>query len=100
VVAERPASPRIFRVEYTTPPRRERGRFLPRRASAWVKVPYGGLYGLTETLVRAMTTGQVERVSLRVARPREITPEVRAELARWPDALAHTTEVTHVDWSR
>lgn len=100
MVAEHPASPRIFRLEYTAPVRREHGRFRARKAAAWIKVPYSGLYALTETLVRAMTTGQIERYTLRVARPREITPQVRESLTRWPEALSHTTEVTAVDWSR
>lgn len=101
MVAERPASPRIFRLTYTTPIRRGLdGRFQPRLGSAWVKVPYGGVYALTENLTRAMTTGQIESFTLRVARPNEITPEVRASLTRWPEALSHTTEVTHVDFSR
>jgi hypothetical protein len=101
VVADKPASPRIFHIEYVTPVRRDaRGRFEPRLASAFVKVPYGGVYALTENLTRAMTTGQVERYTLRVARPREITPEIRASLTRWPEALSYTTEVTAVDFSR
>jgi hypothetical protein len=100
MVAERPASPRIFRIEYTTPQRRERGRFLPRRAQAYVKVPYGGAFAMSETLVRAMTTGQIESFTVRVARPREITPAVRQSLTRWPEALEHTTEVTAVEWNR
>lgn len=65
-----------------------------------MKVPYGGAFALTENLTRAMTTGQIERFCLRIARPREITPEVRANLTRWPEALNHTTEVTAVDFSR
>ena len=101
LVAERPASPRIFFLEYVTPTKRdERGRFKARSGSAFVKVPYGGVYGLAENLVRAMTTNQIERFCLRTARPREITPEVRASLTRWPEALERTSEVTTVDFSR
>lgn len=100
MTAEHPASPRIFFLSYTTPPRRERGRFMPRTGSAWIKVPYSGLYGLNETLTRAMSTGQVEKIVLRWARPGEITPQVRAGLMRWPDALRYTSEVTSVDWTR
>jgi hypothetical protein len=86
---------------YTVPTRRGAGgRFLPRSGSAFVKVPYAGLYALTENLTRAMTTGQIESYTLRVARPREITPGVRSSLTRWPEALQATTEVTAVDWSR
>lgn len=101
MVAEKPASPRIFRLTYTTPIRRGvRGRFERRTASAWIKVPYAGLFALTENLTRQMTTGQIESFTLRVARPKEITPEVRTSLTRWPEALSHTTEVTAVDFSR
>jgi hypothetical protein len=63
-------------------------------------VPYSGVYGLVESLARALTTNQIESFSLRVARPKEITPDVRASLTRWPEALSHTTEVTAVDFSR
>jgi len=101
MTAERIASPRIFRVEYSGSQRRdERGRFLPRIATAWVKVPYGALFGLSETLVRAMTTGQVRWFRIETAQPGEVTPEVRAQLTRWPDALAHTSGVTAVEWTR
>lgn len=100
MVAEHPASPRIFKLDYTTPVKRERGKFSRRRQSAFIKVPYAGLYALSETLTRAMTTGQIESFTLRVARPHEITNEIRGQLTRWPEALQHTTEVTAVDWSR
>ena len=101
VVAEHPASPRIFHLAYTTPIQRGvGGKFRPRSGSAFVKVPYSGIYALVENLARAMTTGQIESFRLRIARPREITPEVRASLTRWPEALQTTTEVTAVDWSR
>ena len=101
MIAERPASPRIFHMRYVTPVRRDQhGRFERRTGTAYVKVPYGGVYALTENLTRAMTTGQIERFTLRVARPGEITNTVRASLTRWPEALEHTTEVTAVDWSR
>lgn len=96
MVAEKPASPRIFRIEYTTP---HRGR-KPRHAAAWIKVPYGGLFGLSDNLTRAMSTGQIESFRMRVARPGEITPEVREQLARWPEALERTTETTQVEWTR
>lgn len=99
MVADKPASPRIFYLSYTTPRRRDaRGRFERRTGSAWVKVPYAAAYGLTENLTRAMTTGQIESFTLRVAKAGEITPEVRASLTRWPQALEATTEVTAVDF--
>jgi len=101
MAAEHPASPRIFHLTYTAAVRRDvKGRMQPRKASAFIKVPYAGIYALAENLTRAMTTGQIESYTLRVARPREITPQVRANLVRWPKALQATTEVTAVDFSR
>jgi hypothetical protein len=89
--AEHVASPRIFKVSY-------RG---PRRvATAYVKVPYSGLYGLTETLTRAMTTGQVLWFRIDVAKKGEITPDVRANLVRWMEGLMSTSETTTVEWSK
>jgi hypothetical protein len=66
--------------------------------SAYVKVPYGGLYGMTESLVRAMTTGQIRWFRVDVAKPGEITPEVRSHLERWLPALQQTSHITGVDW--
>lgn len=101
MAAEHPASPRIFHLTYTAVAKRdERGRFRRRTESAWIKVPYAGLFGLFDTIARAIATGQIEGVTLRVARPKEITEEVRRSLQRWPDALEHTTEVTGVDFTR
>ena len=92
-MSERPIPPRILRVRY-------RSRHWPRRvAEAWVKVPYGGIhsmYGLVEALTRAVQTRQV--MYFRIEAPEKITPEVRAVLARWPEALSATSARTGVQW--
>ena len=87
--------PRIYRVETSAPTRRtERGRFARGKAVVHVKVPYGHLYGLTETLTRALTQGELRWYRIEVAT--HITPEIRASLTRWPEALQATTEATAV----
>ena len=86
-------SPRIFRVTYRSAVKR-------RVISTWVKVPYGGLFGMTEALTRAMATGQVLWFRIDVARPGEITNEVRGSLQRWPTALEETSTSTSVEWNR
>lgn len=85
--------PRLFRVTYVSEGPR------PRRELAFVKCPYGGihdLYALTAALSRAVSTRQVRwfRIDSRFA----ITPEIRASLARWPEALARTSQRTGVVW--
>lgn len=93
MVAEKPNSPRIFRVTYRSAVKR-------RVVSTWVKVPYGGLFGMTEALTRAMSTGQIVWFRVDVARPGEITSDVRASLQRWPTALEETSTSTSVEWNR
>lgn len=84
------APPRIFRVTY-------RSAVNGRVARAYVKVPYSGLYGLTETLARQVMTRQVLWFRIDVAKPAEIA-EHRSTLSRWLDALRATTGRTRVDW--
>jgi len=91
MVAEKVNSPRIFRVTY---------RGARRVVSTWVKVPYGGLFGMTEALTRAMATGQIRWFRIDVAKPGEITPAVRSNLQRWPTALEETSHTTSVEWTR
>lgn len=100
VVAERPASPRIFKVAFGVPTRRNKGRFTTSTVSVFIKVPYGALMMTTEMLTRAMTTGQIVWFRIDVAKPSEITKDVREHLTRWTDVLARTTEITAVDWSK
>jgi len=87
--AEKPIPPRLFRVRFTT------GE--PRRRVAFVKCPYGGvhdLYALSAALSRALTTRQIRRFSIDTNF--EITPLVRAEVERWPQALHHAAP--EVNW--
>lgn len=83
--------PRIFRVMY----RSARNGKLVR---IFTKVPYSGMYPMTETLTRALTIGDIAWFRVDVAKPTEITPRVRANLQRWPEALRSTTERTQVTW--
>lgn len=82
--------PRLFRVRFCTEGSQ------PRRRLAFVKCPYGGvhdMYAMTAALTRAVYTRQLRwfRVDTRF----EITPEVRAAMLRWPEALASAApEVT------
>lgn len=87
---ERPIPPRLFRVRFTT------GGEQPRRRLAFVKCPYGGvhdLYALSAALSRALYTRRIRRYSIDTNF--EITPEVRAAVQRWPEALSSAApEVT------
>lgn len=95
-MSERAIPPRIVRVRYCS---ERREGLPPRRAEAFVKVPYGGIhdmYGLTDALTRAAQTRQIRWFQVTV--PRVITPEMRDALVRWPDALAQTSQRTGVSW--
>jgi hypothetical protein len=83
--------PRIFRVMF-------RSAINDKLARVYTKVPYSGTYALTETLTRALTTGEIAWFRLDVAKPTEITPKVRANLQRWPEALRAASERTEVTW--
>lgn len=81
-MSERIIPPRLFRVRYCT-----RGP-RPRRQLAFVKCPYGGLhdlYAMTAALTRAVNTRQIRW--FRIDTEFEITPEIRAAMLRWPEAL-------------
>ena len=86
------APPRIFKVTY-------RSGLRYRNAETYMKVPYGGLFGMSEVLSRMLTTGQILWFRIDVAKPGEITPDIRAGLERWMPALTHTSHVTGVDWT-
>ena len=81
---------------YTAPRRGLDGRFLGRTRHLFVKVPYSATFALSETLTRAMTTGQVEAFAVDVIPPRQIAA-VRAQLVRWDAAL---DTIKEVDWNR
>jgi hypothetical protein len=83
--------PRIYRVIY-------RSGINGKQVRIFAKVPYSGAYALTETLTRAVTTGEITGYRLDPARPSEITPGVRARLKRWPEALQESSERTLVTW--
>jgi hypothetical protein len=54
------------------------------------------MYALTETLTRAMQTRKI--LWFRIDVPMQITPEMRGQLLRWPDALKLTSERSGVTW--
>jgi hypothetical protein len=81
----------IFKVSY-------RGTKSRRVARFFVKVPYGGAYVISETLMRAWTQGLIDWYRVDTVKPGEITEEVRASLTRWPEALRRSTEITKVEF--
>ena len=86
---DHPIPPRIIRVTLVTEGQQ------PRRRLAFVKCPYGGihdLYALTAALTRAVNTRQIRW--FRIDTKFDITPEIRAALKRWPEALAAIEGVT------
>lgn len=84
--------PRVLRITY-------RSNYHPRRvAVAYAKVPYGGVFDLTEVLTRAVTTSEIIWYRLDRLLPAQITPIIRRELVRWPEALRKTSKSTHVSW--
>ncbi len=84
--------PRIYRVMY-------RSGHNGKLVKVITKVPYSGVYALTETLTRAMTTGEIIYMSVAPAKAGEITPGVRKNLERWPVALRKSSEKTGVVWT-
>jgi hypothetical protein len=89
--ALRPAPRRIWRVTY----RAKNGKLV----RTYAKVPYAGVFGLTETMTRALAIGDIDMYRLDAAKPKEITPGVRSRLQRWPDALRATSERSGVTWN-
>jgi hypothetical protein len=83
--------PSLYKVTY-------RSGVRQRVASVVVKVPYGGVFGMTDTLTRMMTTGQIRWFRVEVAQTKDITP-VRDRLERWLPALTGTSSITGVDWT-
>lgn len=65
----------------------------------YAKVPYGHAFDLTEVLTRQLMTGQIAWFRIDPAKPSEITPTVRANLQRWPEALRASSSKTEVDWN-
>lgn len=87
----RPAPPRIFRVTI-------RSAYNGKLARVFTKVPYGGVYAMTEALTRAVMTGEVEWFRIEPAKAHDITAGIREHLQRWPEALRSMSERTGVTW--
>lgn len=84
--------PRLVRITY-------RSNYHPRRvARCYAKVPYSGVFDLTEVLTRAVTTSEILWFRIDRMLPRDITPTIRRELQRWPEALKATSTRTLVTW--
>jgi hypothetical protein len=83
--------PRIFTVTY----RSALGR--KRKVVMWLKVPYSGIFAMTEVLARALTQRSI--LWYRVDVPQRVPDERRSELARWSVAFAQSSEITGVDWN-
>ncbi len=84
--------PRILRVIY-------RSAHHPRRlARVHAKVPYSGIYALSEVLVRALSQNEILWYRIEQVDPKEIAA-IRKSLERWPEALAASSEQTFVKWN-
>lgn len=79
----------VFKVEYKSAINKRVARFI-------VKVPYGAAYGLSEALMRAYVTKQIEWYRITDIKPGELTPDTRSALLRWPQALVASTAKTKV----
>lgn len=86
------ARPRIFRVRY-------RSASVRRVADGIVKVPYSGMFGLVETLVRAVETNQVLWFRVDRASGKEIA-KVRDQMVRWTEFLDSTATTMGVDFRK
>lgn len=87
-------TPSIYRVTYKAT-RHEGHR--KRVVQVWVKVPYGGTFGMTEVLTRMMTIGEIEWFEIAVAKTKDINA-VRDTLQRWLPTLMETSRITGVNW--
>ena len=81
---------RIFRIMFRSA--------MGKQVTVFAKVPYSGLYALTEVLTRALSTGEILWFRLDPAKASEITPNRRSSLRRWPEALRSTSERSGVSW--
>lgn len=87
----RPAPPRIFRITI-------RSAYNLKLARVYAKVPYGGVYAMTEALARALATGEILWFRVDVPKASEITDGIREKLQRWPEAFRSMSERTEVTW--
>lgn len=84
--------PRVLRITY-------RSNYHPRRVvHTYAKVPYSGIFELTEVLSRAVSTSEIIWFRLDRLLPGQITPSIRRELVRWPEALKATSALSQVTW--
>lgn len=84
---------RLWRVTY-------RSGYNQKLVRLAVKVPYSGMYAMTEQLTRALATGEITWFRIEPLRPKDITPGVRARLVRWPEAFRLSSTKTEVTWQR
>jgi hypothetical protein len=87
-------TPSIYRVTYKATRHEGHRR---RVVQVWVKVPYGGTFGMAEVLTRMMTVGEIEWFEIAVAKTKDINA-VRGSLERWLPTLTATSKVTGVRW--
>ena len=80
---------RIVRIRY-------RSGVNGRVATAFARVPYGGMIDLADRMSRLLAVRQVRWYRLDAATPAEIAAN-RDALARWPDALAATFPTTRIE---
>jgi hypothetical protein len=81
--------PRIFKISI-------RSGYTGKMAYTYAKVPYGGVYAMTEALTRAMLTGEIAWFKVEPAK--KITDSIRKNLQRWPEALRSMSDRTQVTW--
>jgi hypothetical protein len=81
--------PRIVKIRY-------RSGINGRVAIAFAKVPYSGLFDLSEKMARLLHQRQVRWYRIEEAKPEEIEI-ARPSLVRWPEALRQTVGLTKVD---
>lgn len=104
LVAGRPSRPRALTPEGVRPRRVTVWRVIYRSAynfrlvRVFTKVPYGGVFALTEQLTRAVTTGEILWFRIDPAKSAELTPGVRERLQRWPEALRESSRKSAVTW--
>jgi hypothetical protein len=65
-------------------------------ATAYAKIPYGGMVDLSDKLARLLAIKQVRWYMIAAATPEEIAAN-RQTLTRWPEALSRTITRTHID---
>lgn len=85
--------PRLWRVSYVSKHNR--------KADVVVKVPYGGVFAMSEVLTRMTLMGQVRWFRLEAADTPRIEEQKasRHGLERWMPGLTRTSTYTGVDWT-